>query len=200
VVKSANIVRHEHQVELADRWRANGHKSAIIWLTGLSGAGKSTLAFALEQVLFQKGMHAYVLDGDNIRHELSADLSFSPADRAENIRRVGQTAGVFARAGVIVISSFISPYRADRDRARAVAPKLFHEVYLSADVAVCEERDPKGLYARARRGEIKDFTGISAPYEEPVAPELNIDTGRLSVEESLDVLVEYVQRVVALES
>ncbi|MBI1985883.1 MAG: adenylyl-sulfate kinase [Rhodospirillales bacterium] len=197
-VKSSNIVRHEHPIELADRWRANGHKSAIIWLTGLPGAGKSTLAFGLEQVLFRKGMHAYVLDGDNIRHELSADLSFSPADRAENIRRVGQTAGVFARAGVIAISSFISPYRADRDRARAVAPGLFHEVYLSADIEACEKRDPKGLYAKARRGEIKDFTGVSAPYEEPVAPELNIDTGKLTVEESLDALVEYVQRVVAL--
>ena len=198
-VKSSNIVRHVHPIELADRWHANGHKSAIIWLTGLPGAGKSTLAFGLEQVLFRKGMHAYVLDGDNIRHELSADLSFSPADRTENIRRVGQTAGVFARAGVIAISSFISPYRADRDRARAVAPELFHEVYLSADIAACEKRDPKGLYAKARRGEIKDFTGVSAPYEEPVAPEINIDTGKLTVEESLDTLVEYVQRVVALD-
>lgn len=198
-VKSENIARHEHPIGLVDRWRANGHKSAIIWLTGLPGAGKSTLAFALEKALFQKGMHCYVLDGDNIRHDLSADLSFSPEDRAENIRRVGQTAGVFARAGVIVITAFISPYRADRDQARAVAPDLFHEVYLSAGVEACEKRDPKGLYARARSGEIKEFTGVSAPYEEPVAPELNIDTAKLSVEESLDKLVEYIQRVVALD-
>jgi len=144
-----------------------------------------------------------VLDGDNIRHELSADLSFSPADRAENIRRVGQAAGVFARACVIVISAFISafisPYRADRDRARAVAPELFHEIHLSADINACENRDPKGLYAKARRGEIKDFTVVSAPYEEPVAPDLNIDTWRLTIAESLDALVEYVQRAVALD-
>ena len=133
-----------------------------------------------------------MLDGDNIRFGLSADLSFSPEDRAENIRRVGEVATLFARAGVLVITAFISPYREDRDRARAVAPDLFHEVFVKADLSVCEDRDPKGLYEKARKGEIAEFTGISAPYEEPDAPEIEVDTGALSLSESVERLLQYV--------
>ncbi|NQW12391.1 MAG: adenylyl-sulfate kinase [Alphaproteobacteria bacterium] len=190
---SQNITAVEHRVTTDARWSANGHKSGILWLTGLSGAGKSTLAVELEQALFRKGWQAYVLDGDNIRFGLSADLGFAPEDRAENIRRVGEVAALFARAGVLVITAFISPYREDRDRARAVAPELFHEVHVKADLAICEGRDPKGLYKKARTGEIAEFTGISAPYEEPDSPDLEVDTGALSLQESVARLLGYVE-------
>jgi len=190
---SQNITAVEHRVTTDARWQANGHKSGVLWLTGLSGAGKSTLAVELEQALFRKGWQAYVLDGDNIRFGLSADLGFAPEDRAENIRRVGEVAALFARAGVLVITAFISPYREDRYRARAVAPELFHEVYVKADLAVCETRDPKGLYKKARKGEIAEFTGISAPYEAPSAAELEVDTGTLSLGESIECLLAYVE-------
>ncbi len=152
----------------------------VIWLTGLSGSGKSTTAYALERALVDAGHLAYVLDGDNVRHGLNADLGFSADDRAENIRRIGEVAGLFADAGVIAIASFISPYRADRARAREVAGDgRFVEVYLDVPLDVCEQRDPKGLYAKARAGEIADFTGVSAPYEAPDAPELTLDTSAL---------------------
>jgi len=163
-IRSTNIFRVEHRVPVEDRWHANGHRGGILWMTGLSGAGKSTLGFFLEQHLFRKGYQAYVLDGDNIRHGLCADLGFSPKDRFENIRRVGNAAALFARAGFLVITAFISPYRADRDRIRAVAPDIFHEIHIDANLAVCEQRDPKGLYVKARKGEIAEFTGVSAPY------------------------------------
>ncbi|MEQ9139279.1 MAG: adenylyl-sulfate kinase [Thalassobaculum sp.] len=190
---SQNITAVEHRVTTNARWQANGHKSGVLWLTGLSGAGKSTLAVELEQALFRKGWQAYVLDGDNIRFGLSADLGFAPEDRAENIRRVGEVAALFARAGTLVITAFISPYREDRDRARSVAPELFHEVYVKADLEVCETRDPKGLYKKARKGEISEFTGISAPYEAPVSAELEVDTGSLSLAESVERLLGYVE-------
>jgi bifunctional enzyme CysN/CysC len=190
---SQNITAVETRVSTDARWAANGHRSGVLWLTGLSGAGKSTLALELEHALFRKGWQAYVLDGDNIRFGLSSDLGFAPEDRAENIRRVGEVAALFARAGMLVITAFISPYREDRDRARAVAPDLFHEVHVKADLAVCETRDPKGLYRKARKGEIKDFTGISAPYETPAAPELEIDTGALSLSDSVEQLLAYVE-------
>lgn len=190
---SQNITAVEHRVTTDARWQANGHRSGVLWLTGLSGAGKSTLAVELEQALFRKGWQAYVLDGDNIRFGLSADLGFAPEDRAENIRRVGEVAALFARAGVLVITAFISPYREDRDRARSVAPELFHEVYVKADLEVCETRDPKGLYKKARKGEISEFTGISAPYEAPVTAELEVDTGELSLAESVERLLGYVE-------
>lgn len=190
---SQNITAVEHRVTTDARWRANGHRSGVLWLTGLSGAGKSTLAVELEQALFRKGWQAYVLDGDNIRFGLSADLGFAPEDRAENIRRVGEVAALFARAGVLVITAFISPYREDRDRARSVAPELFHEVYVKADLEVCETRDPKGLYKKARKGEISEFTGISAPYEAPVSAELEVDTGTMSLAESVERLLGYVE-------
>jgi len=197
-VKSQNIPNVESQITTEARWRANGHKSGILWLTGLSGAGKTTLAQELERQLFRKGMHVYVLDGDNIRHGLSADLGFSPDDRAENIRRVGEVAALFARAGVVVITAFISPYRSDRDHVRSTAPELFHEIHVKADLAECERRDPKGLYKKARAGQIPDFTGISAPYEPPVSAELVIDTGARDVEGCVADLVEYVGRQFAL--
>ncbi len=198
--RSQNITAFEHRVSTDARWRANAHKSGILWLTGLSGAGKSTLALELEQALFRKGWQAYVLDGDNIRFGLSADLGFSPEDRAENIRRVGEVAALFARAGVLVITAFISPYRSDRDRARAVAPDLFHEVYVKADLEVCESRDPKGLYKKARKGEIPEFTGISAPYEEPDAAEVTVDTGALDLSESVARLLRYVESEFATDA
>jgi len=199
-VRSTNITRVEHRVGIDERWDVNGHRGGILWLTGLSGAGKSTLGFSLEQHLFRKGYQVYVLDGDNVRHGLCADLGFSPEDRVENIRRVGHAAGLFARAGFVVITAFISPYRADRDRIRAIDPEIFHEIHIDADLATCESRDPKGLYAKARRGEIEDFTGISAPYEPPVSPELVVNTANHSVEECLVQLDRYVSNILAIRA
>jgi len=199
-VKSTNITRVEHRVPMEERWKANGHTGGILWMTGLSGSGKSTLAFSLEQYLFRLGYQVYVLDGDNIRHGLCADLGFSPEDRVENIRRVGQAAALFARAGVLVLTAFISPYRADRDRVRALGSDIFHEIHVDANLETCEERDPKGLYAKARKGEIADFTGISAPYEPPVAPELHLNTTEQSVEDSVAILADYVSKKFALTS
>jgi bifunctional enzyme CysN/CysC len=192
IVRSANLYRVEHRIDGPARAARNGHRGGVLWFTGLSGAGKSTIAMALEQELFRRGYHTYVLDGDNVRYGLNANLGFSPEDRAENIRRVGEVAALFADAGMIVITAFISPYRADRQRARDAAKDGFHEIYVAADVATCERRDPKGLYKRARSGEIPEFTGVSAPYEEPEAPELVVDTRKLSVEQSLEVLLDYI--------
>ncbi|MBI1239468.1 MAG: adenylyl-sulfate kinase [Alphaproteobacteria bacterium] len=192
--RSTNITRVEHAIPPEERWRRNGHKGGVMWMTGLSGAGKSTIAVKLEQRLFEKGYHVYILDGDNVRHGLNANLGFSPEDRAENIRRVGEVAALFARSGMIVITSFISPYRSDRDRARAAASDVFHEVYVAAELATCESRDPKGLYKKARAGQIADFTGISAPYEAPEEPEVVVDTAAASADECVDALVEYVER------
>ena len=191
--RATNVTRVEHRVSTEERARRAGHAGGILWLTGLSGAGKSTLALELERNLFARGYQVYVLDGDNIRHGLNADLGFSPEERSENIRRVGEVAALFARAGFIAISAFISPYRSDRDRARAAAGDVpFHEVFVSADVATCEARDPKGLYKKARAGEIADFTGINAPYEEPEKPELVIDSAGASIDESVDELTKYI--------
>lgn len=191
--KSSNILAVEHQVALEERWRANGHRSGILWFTGLPGSGKTTLSLELERALFARGFQTYVLDGDNIRHGLSADLGFSAADRTENIRRVGEVAKLFAGAGFVVITAFISPYRSDRDGVRAIGSDLFHEIFIDAPVEVCERRDPKGHYAKARRGEIPLFTGVSAPYEPPVSPELRIDTAGLSVQDASAKLIEYAE-------
>ena len=193
-VRATNLGRVEHQVTAEDRRRRYGHDGGVLWFTGLSGAGKSTLAVEAERRLFSMGYQVYVLDGDNVRHGLNANLGFSPEDRSENIRRVGEVAALFARAGFIVLSAFISPYRSDRDRARHAAGGVFHEVFVKAALSVCERRDPKGLYRRARAGEIKDFTGISAPYEEPDGPELIVDTEALGVEDSVERVVSYVDR------
>ena len=197
-VKSKNITKVEHRIGRDDRWARNRHKGTVVWFTGLSASGKSTLAVMLEKRLFELGRNVYVLDGDNVRHGLCSDLGFSAKDREENIRRIGELAALFAESGLIVITAFISPYRHDRRKARVAAGENFHEIYLGADVDVCEGRDPKGLYAKARKGEIADFTGISAPYEAPENPELIIDTGAMTVEESLDVVVEYVEKNIFL--
>ena len=197
-VRSSNLSRVDHRVTADARVMRNGHKGGVLWFTGLSGAGKSTIAMEVERRLFQKGYLVYVLDGDNVRNGLNANLGFSPEDRAENIRRIGEVAALFADAGMIAITAFISPYRADRQRARSAAKSSFHEIYVKADVATCEKRDPKGLYKRARRGEIAEFTGISAPYEEPEAAEFVVDTGALSVEDSVRSVVDYVARNFAL--
>lgn len=190
--KSKNITRIEHRISIEDRERRNKHKGGVLWFTGLSGAGKSTLAFALEEELFQRGYHVYVLDGDNVRYGLNSDLGFSHEDRTENIRRVGEVAALFATAGVICISAFISPYIDDRALARRAAGDRFHEVYVQADVATCEKRDPKGLYRKARLGEIAEFTGVSAPYEVPEHPDITIDTRVLSVASSVQTLIDFV--------
>lgn len=192
--KSTNITRVEHRITLHQREQRNRHKGGVLWFTGLSGAGKSTLAFALEEALFARGYQVFVLDGDNVRYGLNSDLGFSHEDRTENIRRVGEVAALFASAGVICISAFISPYRADRDMARTAAGDQFNEIYVKADLATCETRDPKGLYKKARRGEIEEFTGVSAPYEEPIGPELTLETGRQSVGDCLSTLLEFFER------
>jgi adenylylsulfate kinase len=192
--KSTHITWHHGHVERRDREALLGQRGATIWLTGLSGSGKSTVAVAAEAALVESGRLAYVLDGDNIRHGLNKNLGFSPEDRTENIRRIAEVAKLFTDAGVLVLTSFISPYRADRDAARALhAPGDFIEVYVKAPLEVCEVRDPKGLYQKARAGEIPEFTGISAPYEAPEKPELVLDTSVLSVAESVATLLRYLE-------
>ena len=190
--KSTNVVWHDTEITKADREKRNGHKGVVIWMTGLSACGKSTVATELQKQLFERGCNVYILDGDNIRHGLNGDLGFSPKDREENIRRIGQVAKLFAESGTIAITSFISPYRKDRDINRALMPDgEFIEIFVKASLAVCEERDPKGLYKKARAGLIPEFTGISAPYEEPLKPELVIETDKLSVEESVQEVIDY---------
>jgi adenylylsulfate kinase len=189
-----NIRWHESLVSREQREQLNQHKSVILWFTGLSGAGKSTLAHAVEGALHERGCRTFVFDGDNVRHGLCADLGFSPEDRVENIRRVGEMSKLFIEAGVIALTAFISPYRADRDRVRAlVAPGDFIEIYCHCPLEVCEQRDVKGLYAKARQGLIKDFTGISSPYEAPENPELSIDTGRLPLEGCVERVLALLQ-------
>ena len=181
--KATNITWHETTVAAEDREKLLNQKGCVIWFTGLSGSGKSTLANAVEHVLHQQRHHTYVLDGDNVRHGLNKNLGFSPEDREENIRRVGEVAKLFADAGTVVMTAFISPYRADRDQARAlIAEGRFVEVFVDCPLEVCEERDTKGLYKKARAGEIKEFTGISAPYEPPLNPEVVVNSAELSIE------------------
>jgi adenylylsulfate kinase len=186
-----NIVWHHATVTRARREQLNAHKSTMVWFTGLSGSGKSTIAHALEERLYQAGCRTFVFDGDNVRHGLCSDLGFSAADRVENIRRIGEMAKLFIEAGVIALTAFISPFRADRDRVRGlVAAGDFLEIYCRCPLEVCEQRDVKGLYKRARASEIKEFTGISSPYEEPLHPELVVDTDRLSLEQCVDKVAE----------
>ena len=193
--KSKNLTWHEGQVSRQDREQRLAQRGCTIWLTGLSGSGKSTLAVAAEKVLADRGHHTYILDGDNIRQGLNNNLGFSPEDRTENIRRIGEVAKLFTDAGSLVFSSFISPYRSDRDAVREImADGDFIEIYVAASLETCEERDVKGLYAKARKGEIPEFTGISAPYEEPERPELVVDTGGQSLDESVAVLIEYLDK------
>ena len=192
--KATNITWHDAHIGREDREKLLGQKGAVIWYTGLSGSGKSTLAHAVEQQLYPMGYISYVLDGDNIRHGLNKNLGFSPEDREENIRRIGEVSKLFADAGVLAMTAFISPYRADRDQARALLDEgQFIEVFVKVPLDVAEERDPKGLYKKARAGEIPEFTGISAPYEEPLNAELVIDTSRLSLEESAAQVLDYLR-------
>jgi adenylylsulfate kinase len=192
--KATNITWHDGQVGRKEREALLGQRGATIWLTGLSGSGKSTIAVAAEKALVERGQLAYVLDGDNVRHGLNKNLGFSPADRTENIRRIAEVAKLFTDCGVLVLTSFISPYRSDRDAARALfGAGDFVEVLVDAPLATCEERDPKGLYKKARAGEIPEFTGISAPYEPPERPELVLDTAALPVAGSVAALLGYLE-------
>ena len=190
--QSSHITWHDSEVTKADRQKQNGHKSAVIWFTGLSGSGKSTVSVALEQALFELGKHAYRLDGDNVRHGLNKNLGFSPEDRKENIRRIGEVSKLLVDAGTIAITAFISPYRVDRDDVRNILEDgEFIEVYTQCSVEECEKRDPKGLYAKARSGEIKEFTGINAPYEAPYHPKITINTEQQSVEQAVAHILNY---------
>jgi len=197
--KATNIYEVEHLLSYDSRAKRNGYRGGVFWFTGLSGAGKSTLAMAVEKALFEKGYHTYVLDGDNVRHGLCSDLGFSPEDRAENIRRVGEVAALMAEAGQIVITSFISPYRGDRDRARQASPARFHEIYVKADLATCEARDPKGLYKKARAGKIAQFTGIDSPYEPPENPEMVVETQSSDVETCVQQVLRYIEAHIVLD-
>lgn len=194
-IRSSNIFWHPGNITRADRQWLNGHRSACLWYTGLSGSGKSSIARKVEEKLFERGFHTYVLDGDNVRHGLNKNLGFSPDDRTENIRRIGEVAKLFVDAGLIVMTAFISPYRVDRDNVRSFMDHgEFIEIYVEADLTTCEDRDPKGLYKKARAGEIKDFTGISAPYETPLNPEIVINTTReTDVAKNADMVIRYLE-------
>jgi len=190
--KAANIYWHQAAIIQADRERMNGHRGFTIWFTGLSASGKSTLAVATEEILYERGLHTYILDGDNVRHGLNKNLGFSPEDREENIRRIGEAANLFRDCGIINMTAFISPYRKDRETARALSKDdTFIEVFVDCPVEICEQRDPKGAYKKAREGVIKEFTGISAPYEPPQNPEIHLHTDKMSVEECVDIIVAY---------
>lgn len=193
--KSKNIVWHHATITKEDREKLFSQKGVVIWFTGLSGSGKSTLANEVEGALFERGCHTYILDGDNIRHGLNKDIGFSPKDREENIRRIGEVAHLFAQAGVIVMTAFISPYLADRELARKLNKEgEFIEIYCRCSLEECEHRDTKGLYKKARAGEVKEFTGISAPYEEPVQPELILDTDKETLKESAGKVLAYLEK------
>ena len=194
---ATNITWHEGEITRAERQKNLGQKGATVWFTGLSASGKSTIAMALEQVLIQRGFHAYCLDGDNVRHGLNKSLGFSAEDRTENIRRIGEVSKLFADSGLIALNSFISPYTADRDQARklhADAELAFIEVFVDCSLEEAEKRDPKGLYKKARAGEIKGFTGIDDPYEAPPKPELHLHTDQQSIEESVQEVLDCLEQ------
>jgi adenylylsulfate kinase len=194
IQKATNITWHEGNINRQDRERLLQQKGVVLWFTGLSGSGKSTLALAIEEKLFERGHLCFVLDGDNIRHGLNKNLGFSPEDREENIRRIGEVGKLFADSGVIAMTAFISPYRRDRDKARGLLEDgKFIEIFVEVPLEIAEQRDPKGLYKKARAGEIKEFTGISAPYEEPLNPEIVVNTGELDLEQSVDKVVRYLE-------
>jgi len=191
-VEKKILVSYKGRITRKDREKLNGHKSFILWFTGLSGSGKSTLSHKVEEKLHEMGVHTYVLDGDNIRQGLNKDLGFSEEDRRENIRRIGEVAKLFVDAGVAVLTAFISPYRRDREFVRNLVDEGdFIEVYVKCPLEVCEQRDPKGLYKKARAGEIKNFTGIDDPYEEPENPEIVVETDKMSVEQCVDKIIDY---------
>ena len=190
------VIRHYGQITRRDRNLLNQHPSGVLWFTGLSAAGKSTIAYGIEQKLFNRGIRSYVLDGDNVRHGLNSDLGFSPQDRKENIRRIAEVAKLFVDAGFIVLTSFISPYKEDRDFARSCfSVDSFYEIYIKCSIQECEKRDPKGMYALARKGVIKNYTGISAPYEVPESPDLVIDTEKLNIEDSIQLVLFFMDHV-----
>ncbi len=192
--KATNVTWHDHRVSSDDREKLKGHKGCVLWFTGLSGAGKSTIANTVDHKLHAIGKHTYLLDGDNIRMGLNKNLGFSPEDRTENIRRIGEVGKLFSDAGLITLTAFISPYRDDRDIARQLLPKgEFVEVYVKASLGTCEERDPKGLYKKARAGELKGFTGIDSPYEEPANPELVLDSDAKGIDELADEVIAYLK-------
>lgn len=193
-IKATNVVWHAGAVTKEDRERVIGHKACTLWMTGLPASGKSTIAVALEKALWDRGIHAYVLDGDNIRHGLNKDLGFSPEERTENIRRIGEVAKLFTAAGVINTTAFISPYRSDRDRVREImGDGEFVEVYVACSPEECERRDPKGHYKLARAGKIPEFTGISAPYEAPDKPEITVHTDTQSMDECIGTILGYLE-------
>lgn len=193
--KSTNITWHDSKVTKEERQKLNQHKSAVLWFTGLSGSGKSTLSVELEKELHAQGVHTYRLDGDNVRHGLNNNLGFSPEDRTENIRRIGEVGKLMVDAGLITLTAFISPYREDRDKVREILDeKEFIEVYVKCSVEACEARDPKGLYKKARAGEIKGFTGIDAPYEEPENPELTIETDKQPLKECVQAIIDHLKK------
>jgi len=190
--KATNVTWHDHTVGTEDRLKLNGHKSAVLWFTGLSACGKSTVANTVDHLLHEKGIHTFVLDGDNVRMGLNKNLGFSAEDRAENIRRIGEVAKLFCESGTLVLTAFISPYREDRDRAREILNDgQFIEIFVNASLETCEARDPKGLYKKARAGEIKGFTGIDDPYEEPANPELVLDADNKGIDELAQEVVDY---------
>ena len=192
--KATNIVWHESEVTKQNRQQLKKQKSAVLWFTGLSGSGKSTITVALEKALYEQNVHTYRLDGDNVRHGLNQNLGFSPEDRTENIRRIGEVAKLMVDAGILTLTAFISPYEADRNQVRELLDEdEFIEVYVKASLAACENRDPKGLYKKARAGEIKGFTGIDAPYEEPPSPTITLDTDVLSVPEAVQTVITYLK-------
>ena len=192
--KAENLTWHIGEVDREARAAAHGHRGSVLWFTGLSGSGKSTIGHRVERMLIERGAFAYVLDGDNVRHGLNSDLGFSAEDRVENIRRIGEVARLFADAGALVLSAFISPYRKDRDRVRALmGPSEFIEVFVDTPLEVCEARDPKGLYKKARAGEISNFTGLDAPYEAPENPEVHLRTVNLSIDEAAAQVVSYLE-------
>lgn len=189
-----NIIWHKESVTKEDRRKKNNHHSFVLWFTGLSGSGKSTLANAVAKTLFEQNIHCYVLDGDNVRHGLNSDLGFSAEDRTENIRRIGEVAKLFVDSGQIVLTAFISPFRQDRQLVRnKLEQDEFVEVYVRCPLETCEQRDPKGLYKKARNGEIRDFTGIDSPYEPPLSPELVVDTEQYSIEQCVQQIVSYLK-------
>ena len=193
--KGENLTWHVGEVDKAARTAAHGHRGAVLWFTGLSGSGKSTIGHRVERMLIERGAFAYVLDGDNIRHGLNSDLGFAPEDRVENIRRIGEVARLFADAGALVVSAFISPYRKDRDRIRGLMREgEFVEVFVDTPLEVCEARDPKGLYKKARAGEISNFTGLDAPYEAPESPEVHLRTADLSIDEAATQVIRYLEQ------
>ena len=190
--KATNITWHETAITKGERRAQNGHGSCVLWFTGLSGSGKSTIANAFSSYLYEQGISEYVLDGDNIRHGLNKDLGFSDEDRAENIRRIGEVAKLFVDSGTIVTTAFISPFRSDRNQVRSLFDEgEFVEIFVDCPIDECERRDPKQLYAKARRGEIKDFTGIDSPYENPLEPELTIQSHKVTIEEAVKEIADY---------